>query len=274
MKILRKLVTSSVLAQFAPVLVRLDAVLLCLKHHRSSRAAMAELRSSSRADAARVATALEAAVENRKVERERRRLLKRKSLLHPTGPFDRGVTESSACAVSKSPQQAAVLASIVRHFAPNCAVELGTNVGISSAYIGSAMDGTLITLEASESRQALARQLHATLGLKNVKYALGLFQDTLQGVLQELGSVDFAFIDGHHQFQPTLDYFESIVGFAKPGAVFVFDDINWSDGMKQAWSQLRSDKRFGLVVDLWTVGVCVLGASDESRLVTQPITCY
>lgn len=218
--------------------------------------------------------ALRAVSVNREIERERARLLARRTLLCSGWPFDEGITISAACAVSKTPRQAAILASIVKEFAPRHAVELGTNVGISSSYIASAMKGSLVTLEASPSRQALSKEVHANLGISNVEYVLGLFQDTLDGVLEKLQGVDFAFIDGHHEYQPTLDYFEQIVKRAKPGAVFVFDDIRWSDGMWKAWSELKDDERFGLVADFWTMGVCVLRSGSEPRVVTEPITCY
>ncbi|MGH8270875.1 MAG: O-methyltransferase [Gammaproteobacteria bacterium] len=218
--------------------------------------------------------AIKAASVVRNIEVERSRLLSRTNSLGNTGPDDKGVTVAVACAISKSPKQAALLSSIAGMFAPRYAIELGTNVGISSAYIAPVIDGTLVTLEVSHARLALAREIHGNLGISNVKYVVGLFENTLSGVLENMPAVNFAFIDGHHQYQPTIDYFGRIVSHAEPGAVFVFDDIRLTDGMKKAWSELRADERFGLVVDFWTFGVCVLRADNEPRVVTEPITCY
>jgi hypothetical protein len=44
---------------------------------------------------------------------------------------------------------------------------------------------------------------------------------------------------------------------AAPELILVFDDIRWSDGMKQAWRVLKKDVRFQLVVDLHGVGICM-----------------
>jgi predicted O-methyltransferase YrrM len=145
-------------------------------------------------------------------------------------------------------------------------IELGTNVGISSAYLAaglvcSGVEGRVLTLDSSAYRQRLARQVHDAAGLSNVSYAQGLFVDTLAPSLRELGEVDLAFIDGHHLYQPTLDYFEQILAYAAPDAVLVFDDIHWSDEMKAAWDRLRSDERLGLTVDLETIGLGVPRAS-------------
>ena len=133
--------------------------------------------------------------------------------------------------------------------------------------------GRLVTLEASPYRQRLARELHGRVGLDNIDYRLGLFVDTLDAALDEFESFDFAFIDGHHQHEPTLDYFDRIWRHATPGAVFVFDDIRWSDGMQRAWAELQADPRIELAVDLYSVGVCIVGreAPTANRSVLPPI---
>ena len=141
-------------------------------------------------------------------------------------------------------------------------IELGTNVGISSAYIGAALKvngdgGKIVTCDASSYRQRLAREMHRKLGIDNVSYVEGLFTDTLGDTLIKMGTVDLASIDGHHQYQPTLDYFDKLYGFSTGDAVIVFDDIRWSDGMIKVWSQLQADDRLGLLVDVVSMGIGV-----------------
>lgn len=274
MKIVRSLITHPALNSLVPVLLELDSAALCLMHRKSSKAGIANLGRGECYGADQTLSAIRSSGKSRNIEGERRRLLLRKSLLTPAGPFDAGITIAAACAISKSPRQAALLASLVKAFGSKCIVELGTNVGISSAYLASATAGRVVTLEASSARAELARELHANLGIKNVEYVAGLFEDTLHKVLAAMPEVDFAFVDGHHEYEPTLHYFNLIADHAQPGAVFVFDDIRWSEGMNKAWTQLQADERFGLVVDFWTMGVGVLRADERSRIVTEPITCY
>jgi predicted O-methyltransferase YrrM len=186
------------------------------------------------------------------------------------GLYDKGLTIQQACAASKSPKQALLLFLLARFMRPSNIIELGTNVGISSAYIaaGLMLNGkncTIATLDASPYRQRLAKEVHCNLAVDNISYVEGLFKDTLGTSLVALGSIDFAFIDGHHQYQPTLDYFEEILKFSAPNAVFVFDDIRWSEGMKKAWSQIQSDDRLGLIVNLCSVGVCVRRQEEISQ---------
>jgi predicted O-methyltransferase YrrM len=176
--------------------------------------------------------------------------------------YDMGITISQACTGSKPPVPARLLYHLVRTFAPESILELGTNVGISAAYMAAALQaagsaGRLTTLDASPYRIALARDVHAGLGFTNIDYRVGRFVETLRPVLAELGEVDMAFIDGHHQYKPTLAYFDEIWPYARPGAVFVFDDIRLSEGMRRAWEELRVDERFALTVDVGVLGLCV-----------------
>ena len=129
--------------------------------------------------------------------------------------------------------------------------------------------GTLVTLEASPGRSRVARQMHESLALTRIDYVLGLFDQTLESALTE--PVDFAFIDGHHQYEPTLDYFDRIWRRSREGAVFVFDDIRWSLGMKRAWNRLKTDPRLPIVVDLCGLGIAIGKREPRStgRLVTR-----
>lgn len=89
-------------------------------------------------------------------------------------------------------------------------------------------------------------------------YVEGLFEQTLEPALNSIGPIDFAFIDGNHQYRPTLDYCELVLKHAAPNVILVFDDIRWSQGMKDAWQELKSDRRFRVVLDLNEVGICLV----------------
>jgi predicted O-methyltransferase YrrM len=221
-----------------------------------------------------------------KLENQRKYLLSRNEPLNDGslgtgGLYDGGdKTIAQACEVSRLPKSALMLYLITRAINPQSVIELGTNVGISSSYIGAALkvngqNGRLITLDASPYRQRIAKEIHQNLGLDNISYVEGLFTDTLSTTLHNLDSIDLAFIDGHHQYQPTLDYFEEILGFAKNDAVFLFDDIRWSDGMKKAWLQIQSDRRLGLIVDCCSIGICVRRQETISqRDVVSPLRLF
>ena len=198
--------------------------------------------------------------------------------LGEAGMHDKGVSVKGACIVSKGRYSATFLYLLAREFKPSVAFELGTNVGISSAYQAAALrlngGGSLITLEASPYRLRLAKRLHEKVGLTDkVRYKMGLFSDTLGRALKESGPVGYAFIDGHHQYRRTLDYFDMICECATDEAIFVFDDIVWSAGMKRAWGEIKDDERVALAADFGTMGVCVMAGNrpGHRRYVTKPM---
>jgi predicted O-methyltransferase YrrM len=171
---------------------------------------------------------------------------------------------------SKSPALAALLFSIVRQQKPESCVEMGTCVGISGAYIAAALHlnrrGRLVTLEGGAALAEVARRNFAALSLDGiVEIVVGPFHETLLDVLRAAAPVDFIFIDGHHDEQATKDYVAMALPFLSSQAVAVFDDINWSDGMKRAWSSITAGPRCAVQFSLRDLGIALLrGGSGEA----------
>lgn len=171
---------------------------------------------------------------------------------------------------SKPPRWAFLLFRIVRELGPEACVELGSCVGISASYEAAALElngrGRLITLEGADVLAERSRRTIDELGLADrASVRLGRFAATLPGTLDDLPPVDYAFIDGHHVEDATIDYMEQILPRLAPEAVLVFDDINWSAGMKRAWARIAADPRFAATVDLKKVGIAVVSAERTSR---------
>ena len=203
------------------------------------------------------------------IERIRKDMLNDRSPLAdgsigPVNIHDEGRTVSSACEASRRATSANILYSLASEYGAKSIIELGTNVGISAAYLASA-GGNVTTLDMSAYRLRQAELLHQSLGL-NINRVQGYFADTLQETLNEIAPVDMAFIDGHHEYEATLGYFEAIASKAAPGCVFLFDDIRWSSGMRRAWAELRRDPRFAVVADLGGMGVGILHSARGSAV--------
>ncbi|MDA2918278.1 class I SAM-dependent methyltransferase [Desulfobacterota bacterium AH_259_B03_O07] len=124
--------------------------------------------------------------------------------------------------------------------------------------------GKIVTLEGAESLVSLARENFKKISLDRVHICTGRFQDILEKVLIEQGNIDFAFIDGHHDKDATLIYFEKIVPFLSDFAIVVLDDISWSKGMKEAWNIIRVDERVNVSVKLGDLGIIII-----SRVIDQ-----
>ena len=171
--------------------------------------------------------------------------------------------------VSKPPLWCSLLFHLVRGHKPDTCIEMGTAVGVSAAYQAAALAlngrGRLTTLEGAESLAAVAERNFQRLGLDNVDVRVGRFQDTLEAVIGSLPAVDYAFIDGHHDEQATMRYFNTLCASLARPALLVFDDIAWSDGMTRAWQAICLDRRITAAIDFGSLGLCVVTDGRAKR---------
>ena len=183
-------------------------------------------------------------------------------------PIERAVGKLSQKA-SKSVFWRKLLFTIIRKYKTKNCLEMGTCFGISTSYQAAALklnqSGQIVTLEGAESLADRACLNFEELGLDNIRLVKGRFQDTLADTLKEIGPLDYAFIDGHHDEKATVEYFEIIIPYMSEKSVLVFDDINWSAGMKRAWKEIISDDRLDVVVDLLKVGICVIDPECDKK---------
>jgi predicted O-methyltransferase YrrM len=170
------------------------------------------------------------------------------------------ITCGDICLGSKPALWAFLLFKLVRHIQPEFAIELGTCIGISAAYQSAAQDlngkGRLISIEGSEAIAELAKKNIESLNLQNVEILNGKFVDVLPEIFKKTTSIDYVFIDGHHDEQATIAYFELFIPHLSPGAIVVLDDISWSNGMRRAWERIRKYSAVSFSVDLKMMGIC------------------
>jgi predicted O-methyltransferase YrrM len=158
---------------------------------------------------------------------------------------------------AKPPRLAQLLFRLVNHFQPATILELGTSLGLTTAYLAAADSrNQVITFEGCPNTAAVARETFAKLHLRNVELVLGNLDHTLPATLAGLAKpVDFVFFDGNHRYEPTLRYFEQCLGKAHEDSVFVLDDIHWSAEMEQAWEAIKAHPAVTVTVDLFYVGL-------------------
>ncbi|HVZ25796.1 MAG TPA: class I SAM-dependent methyltransferase, partial [Sediminibacterium sp.] len=145
---------------------------------------------------------------------------------------------------------------MVHYYAPSQVLELGTSLGITTAYLASANPlGQITTLEGAPAIAAKAQTHFNQLGLSNIRLVAGNFDETLPSVLNDLGKVDMAFIDGNHRFTPTVAYFEQLLPYVGESGFLVFDDIHWSSEMEAAWKKIQAHPQVTLTIDLFFVGI-------------------
>lgn len=158
---------------------------------------------------------------------------------------------------AKPPHLAQLLFRLVNHFRPATVLELGTSLGLTTAYLAAADSRhRVVTFEGCPSVATVARATFAALHLANIELVEGNLDATLGPALAALGGpVDFVFFDGNHRREPTLRYFEQCLAKTHEDSVFVFDDIHWSAEMEQAWDTIRAHPAVTVTVDLFHIGL-------------------
>jgi len=168
-------------------------------------------------------------------------------------------TGSIAKTAAKSKKLGQLLYRMVKFYQPQTILELGTSLGISTAYMAKAKPrATVVTLEGAREVMAVAKQNFTYLQLRNIKTMQGNFDNTLpQAVREFYATIDFAFVDGNHRLQPTIHYFETILAKTNNPSIIILDDIHWSEEMEKAWKYCKDHPSVTLSIDLFFMGILI-----------------
>lgn len=160
---------------------------------------------------------------------------------------------------SKPVKYGRLLYRLVKYFNTHTILELGTSLGLSSAYMTLANpDGKVITIEGCPNISSVATENFKKLNIKNIELITGKFDNELTKVINKTYKIDFVFIDGNHRKEPTIKYFEQILQKTNNDSVLIFDDIHWSKGMEAAWKYVKNHTSVTLTVDIFFMGLVFL----------------
>lgn len=148
---------------------------------------------------------------------------------------------------------------IITHFDYKNIVELGSSLGLNSAYMASAKkDVQLFTFEGSASIANLAKQNLSELNCTNYQLIEGNIDNTLPQWIENTPQIDLVYIDANHRYEPTLRYFELLLPKMTTSGMIILDDIHWSKEMNDAWEVLKKHPKVSLSIDLFEAGVLFL----------------
>ncbi len=156
----------------------------------------------------------------------------------------------------KRPRLAQLIYRLAQNQHPQNMIELGTCLGITSAYLSHANpNGAVLTIEGCPETAAVAQQNFADLNLKNVELNIGNFNELLPQAIKNSEKLDFVYVDGNHTKEATLNYFNWCLPKIHDETLLIFDDIYWSEGMKAAWQEIKSHPQVTVTVDLFWIGL-------------------
>jgi len=170
----------------------------------------------------------------------------------------------------KPPKLAQLLYRLVADLNPHNIIELGTCLGITTLYLQKAsLAANVYTLEGCPETAGVAAETFKKAGINDVKLLTGNFDNTLPDVINNLSQLDFVFVDGNHQKEATLKYFEWCLPKVHENTLLIFDDIYWSHGMKEAWTEIKANPKVTVTIDLFWIGLVFFkpGQAKEDFLV-------
>ena len=177
-------------------------------------------------------------------------------------------TVAKIALASKSQQRCLFLNKLVSKFNPKVVFEMGSCVGISGAYLSTALKtkgfGQLTTMEGSPEVAKIALETFAILQLE-AKVRVGSFQSELVNNFENSPKIDFLFNDGHHDGDAMLQYFDSAIPYLANKAIVVFDDVNWSKSMADAFQKIILHSKVAISINCGWAGIVIL----DERAVTK-----
>lgn len=133
-------------------------------------------------------------------------------------------------------------------------VELGTSLGVTTAYLAAADSrNKVLTYEGCEAVASVAKENWKTLELKNITCRVG--EIDVEVLARDVDSVDVAFIDANHTYAGTREYFNVLADKVVEKSVIVVDDIHHSAEMERAWQEICADERVTSTMDLYQMGL-------------------
>jgi len=136
------------------------------------------------------------------------------------------------------PDQLQFLQLLVRISGARRCIEVGVYTGASALAVPLAIpdDGTIVACDVSEEYTAVAREFWQRAGVaRKIELRLAPAQETLNELLGQRGSYDFAYIDADKANYDA--YYELVLQLLRPGGVIAVDNVLWGGSVADSKEQ-------------------------------------
>lgn len=135
-------------------------------------------------------------------------------------------------------------------------VELGTSLGISSAYLAIGnTTSTVDTVEGDPEVAKVARKVFDQFRLDNIHLHVTSFDKFIADGLPGDKRIDLLFLDGHHTSAALWKYYHALKHYMTEHTIIIVDDIYWSADMTEGWKKLISLPEVTQSVDCFHFGL-------------------
>lgn len=151
-------------------------------------------------------------------------------------------------------KHAQLLYKLTQHLKFKNILELGTSLGLAtSAFSLANPKAKIITIEGCPETAKIAQQHFNTFKLHNIDLKVNSFNNEITQLKNQ--HFDCIYIDGNHQKEATLSYFNTLLNCIHPNSIIIFDDIHWSKNMSEAWSIIKKHSKVTTTIDTFFWGI-------------------
>ncbi len=168
--------------------------------------------------------------------------------------------------VPKPAKLAQLFYRLVADLKPGTIIELGTSLGITTAYLSKAAPEArlLNIIENSEALSITEKNLQK-LNIRNVELLSGNLDELLPKLLEGIPELDFILIDENHSKVSILNYFKCCLPKMSKQSMMVFEDIYRSREMTSAWQEIKSNSEVSVTIDLFWIGLVFVGRAQRKE---------
>ncbi len=155
------------------------------------------------------------------------------------------------------PKEAQLLFRIANRTHARNILELGTSLGITTAYLASHNSKCRVTtLEGSQEIANIAMDNWNKLNLQQqITPFTGNIDNTLALILKKQPRFDIIYFDANHSYEATIRYFKLCLPHKTQNSIFIFDDIYHSPQMYSAWQEIKQNNEVTATIDLYHLGL-------------------
>ena len=152
-------------------------------------------------------------------------------------------------------KNAELLFRISKYFQPEEVLEIGTSLGLATSALSLGnKNSNIITLEGCPETSKVAQNEFKKFGLANINPVVTEFTNYLDSENRKSEIINLIYIDGNHQKEATLQYFDLLLPTITNDSVWIFDDIHWSSDMESAWEIIKKNPKVTVTIDTFQWG--------------------
>lgn len=164
------------------------------------------------------------------------------------------------------PKNGALLIRMANYFKPRNILQVGESCGFSTLYLAAfSSDVQVIVLEEHPGRASLCRTVFEKHKAKNIELHEGTYSQTLPATLQEMGKLDFIYLDFLNSLELNIYVIEQCLPYLHDESVLIVAGIKSSKEKKEFWKNLCFRPEVSVTVDVFEFGFAFFNKKLHKR---------